>query len=61
MLKTVLKSCTVCRRFEVGLYKTPPLCSYPKARVTESTPFSFVGVDYMGPLYVKTNESRKKV
>ena len=61
VVKTVLKSCTVCRRFEGGSYKTPPLCSYPKARVTESTPFSFVGLDYMGPLYVKTNESRKKV
>lgn len=61
VVKTVLKSCTVCRRFEGGSYKTPPLCSYPKAGVTESTPFSFVGLDYMGPLYVKTNESRKKV
>ena len=61
MVKTVLKSCTVCRRFEGGLYKTPPLCSYPKAGVTESTSFSFVGLDDMGPLYVRTNESRKKV
>ena len=61
VVKTVLKSCTVCRRFEGGSYKTPPLCSFPKARVTESTPFSFVGLDYMGSLYVKINESRKKV
>lgn len=61
VVKTVLKSCTVCRRFEGGSHKTPPLCSYLKARVTESTPFSFVGLDYMRPLYVKTNENRKKV
>jgi hypothetical protein len=62
IVKSVLKSCMICRRFEGGPYKMPPFCSYPKSRVTEGIPFSRIGIDYMGPLYSKTNkDSEKKV
>ena len=60
-VKRVLNTCSVCRRFEGGPYKMPPLCSYPKARVTDSRPFSRVGLDYMGPLYIKTESCNSKV
>jgi hypothetical protein len=33
----------------------PLMCSYPKSGVTEEVPCSRVGLDYMGPLYIKTS------
>jgi hypothetical protein len=32
----------------------------PTSRVTESRPFLRVGLDYMGPMFVKTNGDHKK-
>ena len=34
--------------------------SLPKTRMTEACPFSRTGLDYMGPIYVKTNEGTRK-
>lgn len=31
----------------------PPMAPLPKNRVSKSTPFTFVGLDYFGPLYIK--------
>lgn len=36
----------------------PPL---PRKRVNESSPFTYTGVDYFGPIYVKTDGVTKKV
>jgi hypothetical protein len=36
----------------------PPL---PKLRVSESTPFHKTGIDYLGPLFIKTENEPKKV
>ena len=60
-VKRVVNTCTVCRRYEGGSYKMPPLCSYPKTRVSESKPFSRVGLDYLGPLHIKTENGSSKV
>ncbi|XP_052762257.1 uncharacterized protein LOC128204895 [Mya arenaria] len=59
-VKQVLQSCRVCRRFECGPYKLPPMSAYPTKRVTESKPFSKIGLDYLGPLLVKDNACDKK-
>ena len=47
--------CTLCHRFESQAYKapTPPL---PPIRVQTEPPFTYTGVDFAGPLYVKTND-----
>lgn len=60
-VKSVVKSCSICRRHEGGPYKLPPMCVFPKARVTEAMPFMRVGLDYLGPLVVKSCDDRKKV
>ena len=60
-MKRVLKRCITCRRHEGGAYKLPPMCPLPKSRVTESTPFSKVGLDYLGPIIVKNGQSDQKV
>ena len=36
----------------------PPL---PRKRVNESSPFTYTGVHYFGPIYVKANSGTKKV
>ena len=59
-VKTVLRNCITCRKHEGGPYQTPVMPSLPKTRVTEACPFSRTGLDYMGPIYVKTNEGTRK-
>ena len=33
----------------------PPMAAYPPSRIEESSPFTYTGLDYLGPLYVKEN------
>ena len=33
----------------------------PKSRVSESTPFTRVGIDYIGPLYIKEKNDSQKI
>ena len=59
-VKAVLQKCSICRHYEGGPYKMPPMPPLPTKRVTQSSPFSHSGVDYFGPLFMKSkNESRK--
>jgi hypothetical protein len=55
VVRKVLASCKVCRRFEGGAYKLPPMASLPSSRVSRTTPFSKIGLDYLGPLNTKEN------
>lgn len=59
--RSVLKHCVVCRRYEGGNYKMPPMAPLPRSRVSRSVPFSRTGLDYLGPLYIKTEQGAKKV
>ncbi|XP_045158778.1 uncharacterized protein LOC123524558 [Mercenaria mercenaria] len=60
-VRKILRQCLVCRRVEGGAYKMPPMAPLPRSRVTESTPFSHIGLDYLGPLYIKDNQTTEKV
>ena len=60
-VKKVLQQCLVCRRWEGGPYQVPPMPPLPSKRVKESVPFSYSGIDYFGPLYIKTRPSTQKV
>ncbi|XP_065068786.1 uncharacterized protein LOC135694057 [Rhopilema esculentum] len=48
-IKKLIKPCIICKKLEGKAYKAP----LPNFRVQESPPFSKVGVDFAGPLYVK--------
>lgn len=52
LAKRVIKGCMICRRArsKPGNAPSAPL---PKNRIEESPPFSIIGVDYAGPLYIK--------
>jgi hypothetical protein len=60
-VKTTLRSCKVCTRFEGGPYRMPPMPDLPSTRVNEYPAFSKTGLDYLGPLQIKTSEGFKKV
>jgi len=56
-----LTNCRICRRVQGGPYKRPPMPDLPKSRVTSTAPFTYVGLDYLGPLYVKEKNGTSKV
>ena len=60
-VRAVILGCSVCRHHEGGPYKMPNMPPLPAKRVTKSTPFSQCGVDYFGPLFIKSKGERKKV
>lgn len=60
-VKRVLRRCTICKRHEGGPYRMPIMPPLPRKRVNESSPFTYTGVDYFGPIYVKTDGVTKKV
>ena len=53
VVKRILSECATCRKFTGKPYSTPPTAALPGFRVKEVPPFSSVGVDFAGPLYVK--------
>ncbi|XP_053376986.1 uncharacterized protein LOC123529097 [Mercenaria mercenaria] len=60
VVKSVLRKCRTCRYFEGGPYKMPPFSPLPSSRVQKSTPFSRIGLDYFGPLLIKTTDGPRK-
>ncbi|XP_054280801.1 uncharacterized protein LOC128998611 [Macrosteles quadrilineatus] len=55
----VLRKCLKCLKYEGGPYKLPQIPSLPTERVTESIPFQFTGLDYFGPLYIKSFQASR--
>ncbi|MCG8078604.1 MAG: hypothetical protein JAY75_20500, partial [Candidatus Thiodiazotropha taylori] len=60
-VKLVIRQCCICRRCEGGPYKVPDMPPLPKSRVTSSPPFIHTGLDYLGPLYIKSPVEKKKI
>ena len=60
-VKKLISKCVTCKKVGGKSYDAPPMASLPEFRVRESFPFSKVGVDFAGPLYVKgkTKETNK--
>ena len=53
VVKKILGECVTCRKLTGKPYSAPPTAALPDFRVKEAPPFSRVGVDFAGPLYVK--------
>ena len=58
IVKRVLGECVTCRKLTGKPYSAPPTASLPDFRVREAPPFSRVGVDFAGPLYVKQKSGK---
>ena len=52
-VRTLLSKCRVCKRFNSKPLIGPPPPPLPDFRVQAAPPFSFIGVDYAGPLFLK--------
>ena len=61
IVKKVIHQCRTCRRHEGAPYSAPRPPPLPKFRVEEAPPFTFTGVDFAGPLYVKSGAGMEKV
>lgn len=53
-MKKVLKECVTCTKAQEKPFKSPPVAALPDFRIKQSTPFSKVGIDFAGPLFVKS-------
>ena len=61
IVKSVLYKCVVCRRWEGGSFRLPPLPPLPTVRVDAVAPFEHTGVDYLGPVMVLENSYSTKM
>ena len=50
----------MCRKFLGGSFKLPKFAPFPAERTEEATPFSHTGLDYFGPVYVKSDNQPAK-
>ena len=53
VVKSLLSKCVNCKRITGRAYDTPVAPPLPNYRVSEESAFTFVAVDFAGPLYVK--------
>ena len=60
-VRKILKRCVICMKIEGGPYKTARFPDFPAERVRKAKPFSYSGVDYFGPLYVRDHDDIVKV
>ena len=52
-VKDVLFKCVICKKMMEKAFSTPPTPPLPTSRVSDDLPFTKVGVDFAGLLYVK--------
>ena len=60
LCKKILRECSICQRYNAVPFKYPDMGPIPVERVTQSPPFSFTGVDLMGPLTIRNNRSEEE-
>lgn len=59
-IQKILRRCQQCIKYGGGPYRLPTAPSLPAERVNYSTPFTYAGVDYFGPVMVNTNAGTEK-
>ena len=52
-VKKVVSKCVVCKKLEGKAFSAPPSTDLPSFRVEQAKPFSTIGVDFAGPLFVR--------
>lgn len=61
-VRSIIKKCVTCRKVTSKPYQKPDPPPLPRDRVNEDVPFAVSGVDFAGPLHVKTaNATKSKV
>ena len=57
-VKQVIKNCVTCLKCEGLPYHVTTTTDPPAERVSDDPPFTHVGIDFAGPLYIKDKSSR---
>ena len=57
-VKRVIRKCRNCIRVQGKAYSVPPVAALPEFRVESVPPFTNVGIDFAGPLYLKTKDAK---
>ena len=57
-VKKIVRKCVVCKKLEGRPFKEPPTAPLPEYRVNKAPPFSNIGVDFAGPLYVRQGKDK---
>ena len=60
-VKQVIRKCVVCRRFDGTSFNSLPSTDLPSERVSNDPPFSHVGLDFAGPLFINDRHSTEKI
>ena len=58
LVKKELKRCVTCRKVEWLSFRSVAFSPLPEIRVTGYQPFRVTGVDYAGPLYIRSTKKR---
>lgn len=58
-VKSVLKTCLVCRRYNTSAGKEM-IAPLPRDRIIETPPFETSGIDFAGPLFIKSSAGSEK-
>ena len=59
-VRKLLRRCVTCRKVQGTAFRAPDPAPLPKLRVQEAKPFSVTGVDFTGPLYVRSEKGTTK-
>ena len=57
-IKKVLRKCVTCKQRQGSAYNNTKTAALPEFRAKEAPPFSKVGIDFAGPLFVKDLKSK---
>ena len=52
-VKKLVNKCVTCKKLQGKHFDAPTTAPLPEFRVSEAAPFSRIGIDFAGPLYVK--------
>ena len=53
-VRRAIRQCLICLRWEGAPFKTPKFTNFPDYILSQDNPpFTFIGVDYLGPIFVK--------
>ena len=60
VVRHVILKCVICKRHNGPFFCLPNMPPWPKERVSRSTPFQYIGLDYLGPIHVKEGGNIEK-
>ena len=61
VVRKVLTRCNLCRKNKGPPFALPDMPPWPRDRMSKSAPFSFTGMDYIGPVNVSVNGEVQKM